>query len=135
MKRTLRSKYFAVVLATLGVAAILGGSLGVVMAGVRSQPLGAGFNLAGGPLNGDTTPDQYVACLPAGSWSAVYIWDSQAQTWQHYFNPAGAAAVPAYVNAPAVGGIAVVPKFSGVVLIMTQAVASPHLKDSNGEAC
>lgn len=132
MKRSLRSKYLAVVVSTLGVAAILGGSLGVVMASVRSQPLSAGFNLAGGPLNADTTPDQYVACLPAGSWSAVYIWDSQAQTWQHFFNPTG---VPAYVNAPSVGGIASVPRFSGVVLIMTQAVAAPHLKDSNAEAC
>ena len=134
MKKLLKSRYTALVAATLGVAAILGGSLGIVAAGTR-QPLGAGFNLAGGPLNSDVTPDQYVACLPVGSWNAVYIWDGVNQTWQHYFTTTGANAVPAYVNSSGSGGIVVIPKFSGVVILMQSAVASPRLKDSSSESC
>jgi hypothetical protein len=131
--KILKSKSLAVAAATLGVAALLGGSLGVVMASTRSQSLSAGFNLAGGPLNGDVAPDQFVGCLPASSWRAVYIWDSATQTWEHFFNTS--AGVPAYVNSAGTGGITAVPRFSGVVLIMNQAVGSPQLKDSNAESC
>ena len=132
MKHLLKSKSLAIVVATLGVAALLGGSLGVVMASVRSQPL-SDFNLAGGPLNGDIAPDQYIACLPPTSWNAVYIWDGVNQTWLHFFN--SAAGVPAYVNAANSGGISAIPRFSGVVILMNLGVSSPRLKDSASEAC
>ncbi|MFN0096162.1 MAG: hypothetical protein ACKVVT_15480 [Dehalococcoidia bacterium] len=130
--RTFRTKATALVAASLGVAAILGGSLGVVAAGVR-QPLSAGFNLAGGPLNGDVSPAEYIACLPTSSWNSVYIWDGPSQTWRHYFNTA--SGVPAYVNQSTAGGIATIPRGAGVVLLMNSSVASPRLKDSNAESC
>jgi hypothetical protein len=127
--RPFKHKMFAVAAATLASAAVLGGSLGLVAAGTK-PPLAAGFNLAGGPLGGDVPPADFVACLPAGSWSAVYVWDGPTQEWQHYFT-----GVPAYVNAPTNNGIATIKRFSGVVLIMNNAVASPRLKDTASEAC
>ncbi|MFN0148524.1 MAG: hypothetical protein ACKVT1_18635 [Dehalococcoidia bacterium] len=130
----IRSKTFAVVTASLGIAALLGGSLGVVTAGVRNTNLSTGFNLVGGPLGGPVAPDQFIACLPSTSWSSVYIWDGAAQTWQHYFNTA-VDSVPAYVNTSSAGGIVNIPQFSGVVIIMKTAVSSPRLKDSNNESC
>ncbi len=130
--RTLRTKMTAFLAVSLGIAAILGGSLGIVTASVR-QPLSAGFNLAGGPLNGDISPDQYVACLAASAWNSVYIWDGPTQTWRHYFNTS--AGVPGYVNLASAGGISTIPRGSGVVLLMTLAVPSPRLKDSNAESC
>ena len=108
--RWIRSKYFAVLAASVGVAALMGGSLGVVAAGVRSQPLAEGFNLAGGPLEANTPPDDFLSCLPDGSWSALYTWDGSAQKWLHYFDN-----VPGYVNQPELGGIEVVKRFEGVV--------------------
>ena len=125
----MRQRSFALVAGSLGLAALLGGSLGFAAAG-NKPALGAGYNLTGGPLNGDVQPDAFLGCLPASSWTALYIWDAQAQTWKHYL-----ANVPAYVNASNVGGISIVPRFSGVVLIMTTAVASPKLRDSASEAC
>lgn len=127
--RVFKHKTVAVAAATLGAAAILGSSLGVVAAGTKPS-LGSGFNLAGGPLGGDVAPADFVACLPAGSWSAVYIWDGPTQQWQHHF-----ANVPAYVNTSGNNGITVIKRYSGVVLIMNQAVSSPRLKDTTSEAC
>lgn len=118
---------------TLALAAILGGSLGLAAAGTRS-PLSAGLNVIGGPLKGDVAPAKYVSCLGT-SWSAVYIWDNRSeaeggQRWQHYLR-----GVPDYVNGQSVGGIATVPRLSGVALIMTSAVASPFIPDQNSETC
>jgi hypothetical protein len=127
----MRKKYVSLMLALVAVVGALGSSLGLVAAGVRSN-LGVGFNLVGGPLNGDVSPGQFVACLPAASWEAIYIWDASTQTWKHYFNQSG---VPAYVNDPAVGGISTIPRLAGVVLMMEQAVSNPRLKDSPAEAC
>lgn len=127
----MRKKYLSLFLAAIAVAGALGSSLGLVAAGVR-QNLGAGFNLVGGPLNADVPPAQFIACLPAGSWDAIYIWDAQTQTWKHYFNQSD---VPAYVNDVNLGGIAVIPRLSGVVLMMGQAVTNPRLKDSPAESC
>ncbi len=126
----MRRKSFAVIAASVGLAALIGGSLGVATAGVRQTTLSTGFNVVGGPLGGAVAPDQFVACLPANSWSAVYIWDGAAQSWQHYFG-----GVPAYVNASGAGGISTIPQLSGVVLIMNTAVSNPRLKDTNAETC
>lgn len=128
----MRKKTLAVILASMAVVAALGSSLGLVAAGTR-QSLSAGFNLAGGPLQADMPPAQFVACLPASSWTAVYIWDAQTQTWKHHFNTGSGAA--AYVNDAQLGGITVIPRLSGVVLMMSQAVSNPRLKDSPNEAC
>jgi hypothetical protein len=125
-----RRRALSIVAAGLGLAALLGGSLGVATAGVRSTPLAVGFNLVGGPLGGDVPPAAFVECLPAGSWSAVYIWDGTTQTWKHFFT-----GVPAYVNNPAGGGISIIPRFSGVVLIMKAAVSNPRLRDTASEPC
>ncbi|MGE5597211.1 MAG: hypothetical protein ACM3S1_14400 [Hyphomicrobiales bacterium] len=130
--RWIRSKTFAVLVASLGVAAALGGSLGIVAAGVRSQPLVEGFNLAGGPLVKDTPPDAYLSCLPSGSWNSLYIWDGANQRWLHFFNPSN---VPEYVNDPAVGGIQTIKRFTGVVLLMDQEVQAPNLVDAPEQAC
>jgi hypothetical protein len=129
----MRKRTIAVITAAVGLAAILGGSLGLVAAGTRS-PLSAGFNITGGPLGADVQPAEFVACLPASSWNAIYIWDAQAQTWKHHFNTNGTG-VPQYVNQTAVGGILVIPRLSGVILLMNQSVAAPRLKDTNAEAC
>ncbi|MCC6381924.1 MAG: hypothetical protein IT304_05405 [Dehalococcoidia bacterium] len=127
----MRRKSFALVVGTLGLAALLGGSLGVVTAGTKA-PLRAGFNLAGGPLSGDVPPADFVGCLPSGSWNALYIWNGANQSWQHFFNP---TSVPGYVNSPAAGGIDKVPRFAGVVILMAVDVASPQLRDRPGETC
>lgn len=122
-------KPMALAAAALAIAALLGGSLGIVAAGAR-PPLQAGFNLTGGPLGADVQPDAYVGCLPANSWSAVYIFDGTSQTWKHFF-----AGVPGYVNQSGNGGIAIIPRFAGVVLIMNQPVPAPKLRDTAAEAC
>ncbi|MBI2767099.1 MAG: hypothetical protein HYX53_14470 [Chloroflexi bacterium] len=125
----MKHKSFAIVAGTLAAAALLGASLGVVAAGSK-PPLASGFNLVGGPLGGDVPPADFVGCLPAGSWTSIYIWDGPTQQWQHFF-----AGVPAYVNAPANNGVATIKRFAGVVLIMNQAVGSPRLKDQASETC
>lgn len=130
---SMRKRFIVLVTVALTVVAVLGSSLGVVMAGTR-QPLSVGFNLAGGPLNADIQPADYVGCLPAGSWTALYIWDAENQTWKHYFNLNGGA-LPAYINGSNVGGIGTIPRLSGVVLIMAQAVPAPRLKDQASESC
>lgn len=127
----MKPRTFAVLAACLTTAALLGSSLGIAVAGTR-QSLSAGFNLVGGPLQADVPPDQFVGCIPSASWSAIYVWDGAAQSWQHYFNP---TTVPSYVNSSGVGGISSIRKFAGVVLLMNQAVASPKLKDSSSETC
>jgi len=127
--RVLKHKTLAVAAATLGVAALFGASLGIVAAGSK-PPLAAGFNLAGGPLGGDVPPAEFVACLPASSWAALYVWDGERQEWRHFF-----PGVPAYVNAGSNSGIDVIKRFSGVVIIMNQAVSTPRLKDNASESC
>jgi hypothetical protein len=128
----LRKKAMIVAGATLGFAALLGGSLGFAAAGTR-QNLGVGFNLVGGPLQANVAPDKFLSCLPEQSWTGLYIWDGANQKWLHFFN--AAKGVPAYVNGANVGGITIVPRASGAALIMAQAVSNPQLVDSPNEAC
>lgn len=125
-----RARTLSLLAALLGAAAILGGSLGMASAGIKAN-LQQGVNPAvGGPLGGNVPPAAFVGCLPANSWSAIYLWDSQSQTWRHYFNN-----VPAYVNSADAGGLTTIPRFAGLVLIMNQAVNNPRLRDTAGEPC
>lgn len=127
----IKRKTFALLAGGLVAAAALGGSLGVATAVTTN--LGSGFNLVGGPLKQDTAPLDWVGCLPSTSWSAIYIWDGSAQEWQHYFNTT--SGVPSYVNSPSVGGILSIKRYSGVVLLMNQAVSNAKLKDQSGDTC
>jgi hypothetical protein len=132
----MKRKSFAVALSTMMVAAILGASLGVVAARQRTgETLHPNLNYIGGPMLGDVSPQHFVACLPAGSWKAVYTWDNRqedqgGQRWLHYFS-----GVPAYVNSPTVSGITVIQRFAGIALIMNQSVTNPNFPDSSTETC
>jgi hypothetical protein len=117
--------------AMIGIAALLGGSLGIVAA-AHSQNLVQGFNLVGGPLGADTAPQDYIACVPSGAWTALYIWDSQNQKWQHYFNTDSA---PDYINDPDAGGIETIKRLAGVVVLTTQAVPNAQFKDRPSDEC
>ena len=117
--------------AMIGIAALLGGSLGIVVA-AHSADLEAGFNLVGGPLQADTAPADYIACVPSGAWQALYIWDAQNQKWQHYFNTTTA---PDYINDPAAGGIQTIKRLAGVVVLTTQAVPNAEFKDRPSDEC
>ena len=122
---------FALTATMIGLAALLGGSLGIVAA-AHSQSLSSGFNLVGGPLGADTPPSDYMACVPANAWTSLYIWDSANQKWQHFFNPATA---PAFINSPAAGGISTIKRLSGVVVLTNQAVPNARFKDRPGDTC
>lgn len=115
----------------LMVAALLGGTAGLASAGPRTS-LSPGFNLVGGPRD-ETSPEDFMSCLPTTSWNSIYIWDSQMQVWQHYFNPA--KGIPAYVNLPTVGGISRIPRLVGVAVLMDEGVPNPRVKDSSGDVC
>lgn len=128
----LKNRALGLSVTTVGLAAVLGGSLGVAMAGTRS--LSQGFNLVGGPISGSVTATQWVSCLPAQSWDAVYIWQAETQEWKHYFNPAKNN-TPNYVNNINAGGIGSIPQGSGVVMIMSQAVPNAQVLDRPGESC
>lgn len=114
----IRSRYTALVVASLGLAAMLGGSLGMVVAAPRSVSVYEGQNLIGGPLQ-SMPPKTFTSCLPGDKWDALYIWDSRkadegGQKWLHYVN-----GVPEVVNSPQVNGIENLPVGAGIVLIAT----------------
>lgn len=93
-------------------------------------PFVAGFNLVGGPMGENTSPTDFLGCLPAGSWQAIYMWDSQGHGWRRHFNT---QFVPGYVNS--VNGISMLPRFSGVVLLMNSDVAAPRVRNSPSDTC
>ena len=137
MKRT----SLGLVVGSLALAAILGGSLGIAFAKHTSTVTGVcangspgcNINFVGAIRSGSVSPSAFTSCIPVGTWEAIYIWDGPTQEWRHYFNPS----VPAYVNSTAAGGIDQIPGFAGVVLIMkagTPATSVTFL-DSNGETC
>lgn len=114
----IRSRYTALVVASLGLAAMLGGSLGMVAAATRSVSIYEGQNLVGGPLQ-PMSPETFTECLPTAKWDAIYIWDSRkaddgGQKWLHYVNN-----VPDVVNSTQVNGIENLPVGAGIVLIAT----------------
>lgn len=125
----LRTKPFALAAGMLGVAAILGGSLGVAAAGTK-PPLFVGMNLMGGPTGSAIQPDAYLGCLPANSWAALYSFDSKSQTWKHYY-----PGVPGYVNASGNGGISLIDRYQPLILMMSQKVDTPKLRDTPSEPC
>jgi hypothetical protein len=119
--------------AAFGIAALLGGTLGVATAGTKPS-LFAGTNPAvGGPLAAAVTPDKWVSCLPSSSWRAVYRWDGTAQSWSHYFNTA--KGIPDYVNDTDVGGIDLIPRLSGLAMQMDELVNNPFMPDSPTQSC
>lgn len=128
----LKNRALGLAVTTVGLAAVLGGSLGVAMAGTRS--LTDGFNLVGGPVSSNVSAEDWVSCLPSQSWDAVYIWQAETQEWKHYFNPAKNN-TPGYVNNITAGGIGTIPRGSGVVMIMSQTVANATVPDGPGQAC
>jgi hypothetical protein len=128
----LKSRALGLAVTTFGLAAVLGGSLGVAMAGTRS--LSQGFNLVGGPVSSSVSAEEWVSCLPAQSWDAVYIWQAETQQWKHYFNP-GKNNTPTYVNNVNAGGIGTIPRGTGVVMIMSQAVSNATVPDGPAQAC
>lgn len=128
----IRTPAFALIVASLGIAALLGGSLGIVAAKSRPFPLLVGENYSG-PLLGDVQPASFIECVPPASWRALYTWDRVNKEWRHYFNTT--KGVPAYVNGAEVGGIILIKKGEGVAIIMDAAVQNPYLKDSEGDSC
>ncbi len=128
----LRLKLAAIVALSLLLAAVLGATAGIAAAGSRST-LYPGLNLVGGPLFDNLPPQEYLACLPANSWRAIYLWDAATQTWRHYFNTN--LGIPAYVNRNDLGGIQIIPQAAGLWIIMVQQVDSPRVKDRASETC
>jgi hypothetical protein len=124
-------RMFTVVAAGLGLAAILGGTLGVAFA--KTTDLQSGMNVVGGPTGADVQAKDWVSCIPTTSWASVYIWDAPNQRWLHYFNTA--SGVPAYVNQQASGGIGSIPRYSGVVVMMNTAVSAAKFPDQPNQAC
>lgn len=92
--------------------------------------LTGGYNIFGGPTEGALTAADFTHCLPPGSWTALYIWDPQQQRWLHYF-----ASTPTYVNRATVGGISMIPKFAGIVLITTGPVPNAFFPNAAGVRC
>jgi hypothetical protein len=121
---------FVVAASMLLLAAALGGSLGLYAAQARQKTLFAGVNYAG-PLGGDVTPAQYVACLGT-NWNAVFFWDTANSRWLHYFPP---SQVPGFVNSPAGGGFTVIHPGQAVAILMKVTVQNATLPDSATEQC
>ncbi len=124
-----KRKTLAIVVGSALVVGLLGASLGIAAAG---QPLGAGFNIVGGPRD-DMQAGTFVSCLPATSWNAIYVWQADQQQWLHFFNTA--KGYPAYINQASTGGITTIPKLAGVVIMMADAQSNATLKSQNSTAC
>ena len=137
-------RVIAVAAMSLGLAAILGATLGIAVAkhsstvgGVCSNgSQGCNIHYVGVTKSAPVSPSKFTECLPSGSWTAIYTWDGPNQQWLHYFNTTGTG-VPAYVNNTNAGGIASIPGFSGVVLIMKLGtpIQSVTLLDASNETC
>ena len=137
MNRTM----LGLVAGTIGLAALLGASLGVAVA-KHSNTVGgvctngsAGCNIhyVGAIKASGVSPAKFTECLPAGTWEAIYTWDGPAQEWRHFFNPS----VPDFVNSANAGGITNIPGFAGVVLIMKSGTPNQSVTflDANNETC
>ena len=127
---TTRRKVIALIAAVFGCAAILGGSLGIAVAGTRENlPTGAAY--IGGPRE-NMAPAKFAGCLPVASWNSIYVWDAAKQQWLHYINP---TKVPAYVNDAKVGGIVTIPRLAGLAILIDTAIVAPFFPDTNAQAC
>lgn len=137
-------RVIAVAAMCLGLAAIFGATLGMAVAkhsstvgGVCSGgSQGCNIHYVGVTKAAPVSPSKFTECLPSGAWTAIYTWDGPNQQWLHYFNTTGTG-VPTYVNNTTAGGIASIPGFSGVVLIMKLGtpIQSVTLLDANNETC
>ncbi len=127
----IRNPATALAAGVLGLAALLGGSLGLATAATQ---LNSGFNLIGGPMS-DVEPDHFIECIPEDSWKAVYIWESDEQEWRHYFNTDFGDGVPGFVNSVNAGGIEVVPGGGGVILYMDREVADANFPRHASDTC
>jgi len=129
----MKRRILLVALSGVAVAATLGGTLGVVAAKSRSFSLAQGVNYVG-PIGGqDVQPQEFVACLPANSWNAMYYYDPFTESWTHWFNTANG--YPAYLNQT--GQITTIRSGYGVALFMQTAVAQGQVffRDRVGESC
>jgi hypothetical protein len=140
-------KAIAVAAVGIGVATILGATLGIAVArhsntvgGVcaNGSP-GCNIHYVGTIKPQPVSPATFTQCLPAGDWVGIYIWDGPNQKWLHYFNtnPGNPGNYPSYLNSPATGGISTIPGFSGVVLIMRPGAPNQEVffLDANNETC
>lgn len=130
----IRSKAFAVIAATFGLAAVLGGSLGMVAAQTREPTkISEGMNLIGGPRRSIAT-EEFMACVDDSGWIGIYRWDNRSvedggQRWLHFLN-----GVPAYVNDPRVNGMQEIPAGAGLVLLASKDFQA-YFKHSPTETC
>jgi hypothetical protein len=137
-------KAIAVAAVGIGVATILGATLGIAVA--RDYTVGGvcangspGCNIHYVGALKPVSPATFTQCLPAGDWVGIYIWDAPNQKWLHYFNtnPGNPGNYPSYLNSPATGGISTIPALSGVVLIMRPGAPNRTVTflDANNETC
>ncbi|MCK9518542.1 MAG: hypothetical protein M0R74_05880 [Dehalococcoidia bacterium] len=129
----IRNKAFAVVVATFGLAAVLGGSLGLVAAAPREQVIYKNMNLVGYTGRQPIAPSEFLACVEKTGWIGLYRWENDPETndgrWLHYLNN-----VPAYVNSPSVNGMDEIPAFGGTILIASKQF-NAFFPSRPGEAC
>lgn len=139
----MQRKSLTLAVSMLGLAAVLGGSLGIAVAKHNKPTVtgvcangspGCNINFVGAIRAGGVSPAKFTECLPPGAWEGIYVWDGPAQEWRHFLNPAVA---PDFVNSPQAGGIENIPGFAGVVLIMKagQPSQTVTLLDANSETC
>lgn len=91
-----------------------------------------GGNMVGGPSVTDVSIEQFLRCVPADAWDALYIWSAREQRWLAWFG----SSVPAYVNRAPLGRAAMIPRYSGVYLVMNaKAPSNVVLLDSASSSC
>ncbi len=91
-----------------------------------------GGNMVGGPTVTDVSVAQFLRCVPADAWDALYTWSAGEQRWLAWFG----ASVPAYVNRTPEGRATMIPRYSGVYLLMNgRTPANIVLLDSGSSSC
>lgn len=126
----MQKKIIAVFAIGVGVAIVLGATVGVGLARqTPDRPIGGtcpngtpgcNIDLVGNISPQPVAPATFMRCITVGDWIGIYIWDAPNQQWLHFFNTAtgNPRNLPAYLNDPAVGAISTIPQFAGVFLIM-----------------
>lgn len=122
-------RLFAIFGGAVAFAGLLGGTLGIAAA-QNSLPAGPAY--IGGPRE-SMSPENFTSCLPTQSWNSIYVWDASTQQWKHWINPA--KGVPEWVNAPDVGGIEMIPRFSGLAILVDTAIPNATFPQINAQAC
>jgi hypothetical protein len=126
----MQKKIIAVFAVGVGVAIVLGATVGVGLArqttpgpigGVcQNGSPGCNIHLVGNAFPQPVAPATFMRCIPVGDWIGFYVWDAPNQRWLHYFNTAtgNPRNLPEYLNDPAVGGASTIPGHGGIALIM-----------------